>query len=186
VSLADARHWDRRWADREPPRVDRTALPAPFDAFADRFPRAGRAVELACGTGAAAVWLARRGMTVHGYDVSPVAVQQARALADAAGCADRCHVEVADLDDGLPPGDPADVLLCNGFRDPALYPAMAARVTPGGLLAVGVLSVVGANPAASDRFRAPVGELAAAFAGLTVLERGESRGRAWLLARAPG
>ena len=119
-------------------------------------------------------------MTVHGYDVSPVAIAQARTLAHRCGCAARTHFAVADLDDGLPPGDPVEVLLCNDFRDPRLDDALRHRLREGGLLAVSALSEVGATP---GRYRAAPGELQRAFGALDVVACGEADGRAWLLGR---
>ncbi|VEG47501.1 methyltransferase [Mycolicibacterium chitae] len=145
------------------------------------FPTTGHALELACGAGAASVWLARRGMTVHGVDISGVAVDQARDLAARTGVGDNCRFDVVDLDDGLPAGPPADVILCNRFRDPRLDRAILDRLAPGGLFAITALSEVGAAP---GRFRAEPGELTAAFAPLKVIAAGEGDGEAWLLARS--
>lgn len=170
-----------RWDDRYAGRAGATpGLPAVFAPYADAFPSAGRALDLACGPGAASVWLAGRGLTVLGVDVSPVAVAQARELAAETGVGDRCQFDVADLDDDLPPGPAADVILCHRFRDSRLYPAISARLAPGGLLAIAVLSEVGAQP---GPFRAAAGELVAAFARLDTVVSGEGGGEAWLLAR---
>ncbi len=79
-----------------------------------------------------------RGLDVHGVDVSAVAIVRAQALAERAGVAAR--FEVVDLDEGLPAGDPVDLLLCHKFRDPTRYPQMSARLKPGGLLAPSVCS----------------------------------------------
>jgi SAM-dependent methyltransferase len=45
----------------------------------------GRALDVGCGEGADAIWLARRGWTVTAVDVSEVAVGRARGAADVAG-----------------------------------------------------------------------------------------------------
>ncbi|WP_411700950.1 SAM-dependent methyltransferase [Conyzicola sp.] len=45
----------------------------------------GRALDLGCGEGADAIWLARQGWTVTGVDVSDVAVERAHTHAAAAG-----------------------------------------------------------------------------------------------------
>ena len=97
--------------------------------------------------------------------------------------ADRCRFEVADLDDGLPPGPPVDVVLCHLFNAPHLDEEVVARLAPGGLLAVAVLSEVGAAP---GRFRARPGELLDRFGGrdgLELLDHREADGVARLLAR---
>jgi SAM-dependent methyltransferase len=44
-----------------------------------------RAIELGCGTGTNAVWLASQGFDVTGVDVSPLAIERARQRAVAAG-----------------------------------------------------------------------------------------------------
>ncbi|BBX16312.1 SAM-dependent methyltransferase [Mycolicibacterium duvalii] len=182
MSDIDAHRWNRRYADRGPVQLSEAALPAPFAEFADAFPSTGLALDLACGRGGAAVWLARRGMMVQGYDVSAVAVGQARNLAGLAGCAERCRFDVADLDAGFPPGPCVDVLVAGLFRDARLDAEMISRVAPAGLLAVSALSEVGAAP---GRFRAAPGELTRAFAALDLLGCGESSGVAWLIARKP-
>src|ERR1700676_2864379 len=46
-----------------------------------------RALDLGCGTGANAVWLAQQGFAVVGVDVSPAAVERARRRAEEAGVA---------------------------------------------------------------------------------------------------
>jgi SAM-dependent methyltransferase len=180
VSGEDAVRWDRRYAQRGPSTVDEVGLPAAFDSFAEHFPTAGTALELACGRGAAAVWLARRGLQVRGYDVSAVAVAQAEDLAARCGQAARCHFETVDLDDGLPAGGLVDVLLCNKFRDPRLDRSIIDRLRDGGLLAISVLSEVDASP---GPFRARSGELGQAFGALDVIASAEADGEAWLLAR---
>jgi len=114
-------------------------------------------------------------------DISSVAISQARDLARRSGVGDRCRFDVVNLDDGLPAGPPVDVIFCHKFRDRRLDDAIIGRLAPGGLLAIAVLSEVGAAP---GPFRAVPGELAAAFAGLDQIAGGEDQGYAWLLARA--
>jgi SAM-dependent methyltransferase len=44
-----------------------------------------RALEIGCGTGTNCVWLAQQGFTVTGVDVAPLAIEQAKERAQAAG-----------------------------------------------------------------------------------------------------
>jgi 2-polyprenyl-3-methyl-5-hydroxy-6-metoxy-1,4-benzoquinol methylase len=127
-----------------------------------------------------AVWLAARGFDVDAVDVSPVALDAGRELAAREGVTVRWLLH--DLDTGLPGSGRYDVVVCQRFRDPARYPELAARLAPGGLLVVSVLSEVGEGP---GPFRAPAGELRAAFGGLEVLHHAERDGEASLVARAP-
>ncbi|WP_167106308.1 methyltransferase domain-containing protein [Mycobacterium sp. DL592] len=173
----DRVRWDGRHADREPGPVGPPGL---FAAYESAFPVAGHALDLACGQGEVSVWLAVRGLHVLGVDVSPVAIAAARELAVRNAVDGRCRFEVLDLDGGLPPGPPANVIVCNKFRDRRLDAAIVERLAPGGLLAISALSEVGAHP---GPFRVAAGELEHAFADLDVLAASEADGQAWLLAR---
>lgn len=180
MSERDRLRWDERYARRGAATPEVIGPPRVFAPHAHAFPTGGDALDLACGQGATAVWLARRGISVRGLDVSPVAIDHARDLAALAGVEERCRFEVVDLDDGLPPGPPADVIVCHKFRDRGLDREILGRLAPGGLLAISVLSAVDAEP---GPFRAQPGELTAAFADLTVIAAGEGGGEAWLLGR---
>ncbi|MGI9125140.1 MAG: class I SAM-dependent methyltransferase, partial [Mycobacterium sp.] len=128
--------------------------------------------------GGIAVWLAARGLRVWGVDVSPVAIAQARDLAQRCGVAEMCRFDAVDLDAGLPPGQRFEVIVCHRFRDPRLDAGLADRLSPGGLLAIATLR--------DGPYGASDSELRAAFAGLAVIDSGQTGGLAWLLARRPG
>ncbi|GAA2872794.1 class I SAM-dependent methyltransferase [Pseudonocardia halophobica] len=139
----------------------------------------GRALDVACGRGAVAVWLAHQGFAVDAVDVSGAGLASARALAAAEGVR-RVRFLEADLDAGLPVAGPYDLVVCQRYRDPALYPALAAALAPGGLLVLTVLSEVGDE---GGRFRAVPGELVRAFPQLETVDHREGDGEATLLAR---
>lgn len=65
----------------------------------------GRALDLGCGEGADAVWLARRGWKVTAVDVSDVALERAAGHAADAGVADAITFERHDLVADFPPGE---------------------------------------------------------------------------------
>lgn len=84
--------WNRRYEGSE---LVWTALPNRFlVAEAGGLPPA-RALDLACGEGRNAVWLAEQGWRVVGVDFSDVAIEKARRLADARGV--QAEWVVADL-----------------------------------------------------------------------------------------
>lgn len=160
-------------------------VPAPPDALhgrEDLLPGGGRALDVACGRGTVAVWLAARGFVVDAIDISPVALDAGQELAARVGVADRLRWCLHDLDAGLPGAGPYEIVVCQRFRNPARYPELVARLAPGGLLVVTVLSEVDEGP---GPYRAPAGELLHAFDGLEVLHHVELDGEASLVARAP-
>ncbi len=176
----DRCHWDAHYAESGVAPVGYANPPSIFAAFADLFPTGGRALEIACGRGCAALWLACRGMEVHAVDVSSTAIQLARELHSRSADARRARFEVFDLDNGLPDGPPVELLLCHNFRDERLYQSMMDRLAPRGLLAIATLSEVDAG---LGSFRARRGELRHAFRDLELLAEGESDGKAWLVGR---
>jgi len=183
VTASDRSRWDERYARQAPVAIEAVGPPSAFVGSVEQFPTSGSVLDVACGDGRGSAWLAARGLHVLAVDVSTVAVDRARDLVERAGLSDRCRVEVADLDDGLPAGAPVDLVLCHLFNAPHLDRALEERLRPGGLLAVAVLSEVGAPP---GRFRAVPGELAERFGrfdGFTVLDSVEADGVARLLGR---
>jgi SAM-dependent methyltransferase len=172
--------WDQaRWDVRHDAAVD--VGPLPPDALSGReelVPTAGSALDVGCGRGVTALWLARRGLSVDAVDVSEVGL----AAAARAGADLPVRWLQHDLDDGLPPDctGPYDVVVSQRFRDPTLYPALVAALAPGGLLLITVLSEVGEGP---GPWRAAPGELLAAFGELDVLVHTEGNGEASLAGR---
>ena len=169
--------WDGRYA------ASPVGEPGPPGVLARRtglVPTTGRALDVACGRGTVAVWLAARGLATDAVDASPAGLALGRALAARAGVSVG-WIE-ADLEAGLPVSGPYEVVVCQRYREPALYPALADVLAPGGLLAITVLSAVGDT---GGRFRAAPGELLAAFGGaLDVIDHVEGDGEASLLARS--
>ena len=183
MTASDRSRWDERYARQTPVAIEAIGPPSAFADLAASFPPSGSALDVACGDGRGAAWLAGRGLQVLAVDGSTVAVDRARDLVDRAGLSERCRVEVADLDGGLPAGPSVDLVLCHLFNAPHLDRALVERVRPGGLLAVAVLSEVGAPP---GRFRAAPGDLEERFGpfdDLAVLDSAEADGIARLLAR---
>ncbi len=97
----------------------------------------GRALEVGCGEGADAVWLATQGWAVTALDPSGVALARARAAAEAAG-ADVTWLQGGLLDVDLPEGDFDLVSVFYPALDLEDDPVarLAALVAPGGSLLV--------------------------------------------------
>ena len=90
----DAADWDARYSGSE---LVWGAEPNRFVAAELAGLPPGRALDLACGEGRNAIWLAANGWTVVGTDFSAAAVDRAAQLATAAGVPDRAEFVVADV-----------------------------------------------------------------------------------------
>ena len=100
----------------------------------------GRALDLACGEGRNAVWLAERGWTVRGVDFSGVALEKAKKLAKARGVdAEWVH---ADLLEYGPEPAAYDLVVVLYLQIPAAERRTVLRRAAGALAPGGVLLVV--------------------------------------------
>src|SRR3954451_34496 len=82
---AQAAEWDARYSERDGTMWSGRPNGRLAAEVADLPP--GRALDIGCGEGADAIWLARRGWTVAAIDISNVAVGRAREAAQVAGAA---------------------------------------------------------------------------------------------------
>jgi SAM-dependent methyltransferase len=104
----------------------------------------GRALDLGCGEGGDAVWLARRGWAVTAVDVSPTALGRLATSAQAEGVADRVTTVLIDLATGFPdvPEGGWDLVSAQFFQSTIDLPRAAilrrgaAATARGGLLLV--------------------------------------------------
>ena len=136
MSRMDSRGWDKRYAGRE---LVWTAEPNRFLAAETAELEAGRAIDLACGEGRNAVWLAERGWRVTAVDFSQVGLDKAERLAQERGVS--VEWVCADLVEYAPPAGAFDlVAILYLHLEPAVTSAVlrraAAAVAPGGTLLV--------------------------------------------------
>ncbi|HEY2669822.1 MAG TPA: FAD-dependent oxidoreductase [Rugosimonospora sp.] len=132
--------WDERyrsapalWSGRPNPQLVAEAAGLP----------AGRALDVGCGEGADAVWLAERGWQVTAVDISTAALARAAEHAEAAGgqVAGRIEWTHTDLRD-TPPADGGYDLVSSQFMHlpgdlrGKLFERLAAAVAPGGTLLI--------------------------------------------------
>ncbi|MFI9061565.1 class I SAM-dependent methyltransferase [Streptomyces sp. NPDC053429] len=101
----------------------------------------GRALDLGCGEGADAVWLARQGWRVTATDISGVALERARAHAKEAGVGDRVDWQRHDFAVSFPDGEFDLVCACflhsyGDFPRERILRRAAAAVAPGGVLLI--------------------------------------------------
>ncbi len=133
----DAAQWDERYDQDE---LVWTAEPNRFlvAEVGDLTP--GRALDVACGEGRNAVWLAEQGWTVTGVDFSPVGLDKGRRLA--AGRHVDVRFELADATTYAPPPE-FDLVIVMYLHLPAGDRTRAFTNAASGLRAGGTLLVVG-------------------------------------------
>lgn len=173
--MTSASNDDRdRWDARHMAADDVDPPPSQFLVeFATLLPAAGRALDLACGRGRNATWLARRGFRVDAVDVSTIGLAKAKTLATRHDVADPVRTIEHDLAAGLPRLDgPHEIVLCLHYRQRDLWPKLPRLVAPGGVLLVETLSRDATNLDLNPDHLAEHDELLAAARGLDVVVHG--------------
>ena len=102
---------------------------------------AGAALDVGCGEGADALWLAGRGWQVTAVDFSTVALERAAARAREDGVDDRIDWVRADIRGWTPPRARFDLVSAQYLQLPAaerrpVFADLAAAVAPGGTLLI--------------------------------------------------
>jgi 2-polyprenyl-3-methyl-5-hydroxy-6-metoxy-1,4-benzoquinol methylase len=95
-------------------------------------PPTGTALELACGLGANALFLAEMGLDVAAWDISTVAIERLRSRA--LECNLSLQADSVDIQQFPPMAESFDVIVVSHFLDRTLCPAISAALKPGGLL----------------------------------------------------
>jgi thioredoxin reductase/SAM-dependent methyltransferase len=130
--------WESHYGERE--RIWSGRVNAQLAAIAaDIAP--GLALDLGCGEGGDAVWLAEHGWQVTAVDISETAIGRAAAEAEARGVRDRIDFERHDLSDTFP-GGTFDLISAQFLHStvrlerPKILRSAAAVVAPGGVLVI--------------------------------------------------
>ena len=195
MAESDRERWNLRYSERRaarPMRWEPTRwLPEIAAELQPPFSGA-RALDLACGPGRNAVWLAEQGWTVDAWDISDVALGMLRHEVEDRAAQGRpltVRPQVVDLDAATIPPDTYDLIANLLFLDRRLWPQMAAALRPGGLLVFETFVELphGRRSEVSPAHLLAPGELRAAFETLGLATRtyaeDDERGTARLLAQ---
>jgi len=169
----EIRSWDERYRSGERAAEDIEAAPTPLLVEMAKRLAPGRALDLACGSGRNALWLAEQGWSVTAVDGSPTAIEILRSRASSRGVT--VSMKVADLEKFEYQIEPASwnlIAICYYLQRDLFGPAKQG-VVPGGI----VISIVhitepGEEPTAH---RLRPGELERYFLGWEILHRHEGR-----------
>ena len=168
----DRDRWNARYADGAYETI--THPSAYLESHIATLPR-GRALDLACGAGRNALFLAAAGFEVDAVDVSDVALERAAASAAERGL-DVRWIE-ADLTRDVELSPPYDTIVIIRYIDLDLVRQAISWLKPGGVILIELhlaiaeeIELVGPK---SHRFRVERGELAQSVTGLDILDSSE-------------
>ena len=126
----DPLRWEQRYLDKDLPWDSGHPDPHLLAVVEAYGLNSGKALDIGCGTGTNAIWLAGAGFDVLGLDLSPTAIEQAKAKAAAAGSG--CRFLTTDFLVEDVPGGPFDLVYDRGcfhvFDEVDVRARFAARV----------------------------------------------------------
>lgn len=129
MACSDTEKWNTKYLagdhyQTEPARV--------LSDYCHLLPRQGQALDLACGTGANALLLARRGFKVSAWDISAEAISILRKRAAEINLI--LEYRVCDVTNIFIPAQTFEVITVSYFLDRTLFPAIINALKPNGLL----------------------------------------------------
>ena len=134
MTLEDQEHWDKRYASGEyGTRTHATEILVDWiGRQSHRTGHGNRALDVACGAGRNALYLAEAHYQVDAIDVSSAALERARATADERGLS--VNWVCSDLDAGDLPGRDYALIVVARFLDRRLLPRLVDALGEGGAL----------------------------------------------------
>jgi tellurite methyltransferase len=159
----DIQRWDERYRSAVRPREDLEAAPTPLVMRIAKTLRPGNALDLACGAGRNALWLAEHGWRVTAVDGSATAIDILRRRAP------QVNACVADLEkrEYLIGPESWDLIVIAYYLQLDLIESAKAGVKPGGVIVVIVhITAPGEEP---TEYRLRPGELIRHFKGWEIL-----------------
>ncbi len=163
---------------------------------ADILPTGGVALDLACGLGTNSLFLAARGLEVHAWDISEVAISHLAEQARSLGL--NIQTRVVNITAAALPTESYDLVVTSHYLDRSLPPAIMKAARPGGLICYQTFTaekLVNKGPSNPDFLLQP-NELPSFVPGCEILaatdqshntnENDPLAGRAFIIARKPG
>ena len=163
----DLQGWDQRYRSGERAFEDLEAAPTPLLIQTARGLKPGRALDLACGAGRNALWLAQAGWTVTAVDGAPSAIEILKGRAAALGLS--VDAKSANLENHEYSIAPAswDLILFAYYLQRDLFEPAKQGVVPGGII-LAIVHLGSADRNVSTHSLKP-GELRAYFEGWELL-----------------
>lgn len=174
--------WDKRYLKPNQPPTAAAVL----SQYQQLLPTQGHALDLACGLGGNALFMAQRGLKVSAWDISSVGLGKLQDLAK------HRHLTLTtvhrDVEQQPPQPNSFDVICVSYFLHRDITPSLIAALKPGGLLFYQTFTTANSNGPSNPRFVLQEGELLGLFAPLDIIDYQEKSptiadGQAWLVGR---
>ena len=121
--------WNNIYADVD---INRQSVSRVIEENSHLLPAHGRALDLACGTGGDAIYLAKKGLTVDAWDISDAVIEKLSLFALDKGLP--INAEARDINETPPLNDSYDVIAVAHFLERDLMPTLIQSLKPGGLI----------------------------------------------------
>ncbi len=165
-----ARRWNQRYARDSgglPPVDSAAEEPAwVLKRYAHLLPAQGRALDLACGLGANALFLAQQGLASHAWDIAENAIERLAETSSSLGL--NLSLQTRDVVASPPEAGSFDVIVVSRFLDRSLFPALAKALAPSGVLFYQTFVVGNKTGPSNPDYLLRQGELLELLDGLTV------------------
>jgi len=165
--------WDERYRGGERAKEDLEVAPNPLLVETAARLRPGRALDLACGTGRNAIWLAEHGWQVAAVDGAATAIEILRKRAGERGA--MVDTQLANLENSeyRIKADSWDLIAMCFYLHRPLFDTAKRGLRPGGVV-VAIVHVAAGNEAATEHQLRP-GELGKYFSGWEILHYFEGK-----------
>jgi SAM-dependent methyltransferase len=181
--------WDERFRSGDHVTTEPDPFLASLENYSAIFPQSRRALDVACGAGRNAAWLAEHGWSVTACDFSLQGLRRARAFAEERNV--KLSLFCQDLETVLLPPNQFDLVICFYYLQRKLFPSLRATLRPGGLIVYKTYTTeqlqFSGGPRHPMHLLQPQ-ELLESFRGFRVLfyqETVQARGIAQLIAHKP-
>lgn len=153
--------WDQRYRSGECAAQDLYAPPTPLVVDTASLLRPGDALDVACGTGRNAIWLAEHGWRVTAVDGAPAAIDVLHEREEERGLAIRAKVADLEAPDFRIEPESFDLICKCYYLQRSLFPQVREGLRPGGVV-VAIVHLVRPGEEITYKHAAP-GELRAFF-----------------------
>ncbi len=132
----DKDKWNRRYlsasGDTQGVNSGTISVAQVLEEYAYLLPDSGAALDLACGLGANALFLAGRGFKTHAWDISNVAIDRLKEICQSMSL--HIEMQVRDVVAEPPVKNSFEVIIVSRFLDRRLSAPIISALKPGGLL----------------------------------------------------